>query len=403
MTKRLSLLFLASLSLTTASCNGSNTSAAVGTEKPSEYHVNHHEVVLSASEQQFALIATQALRPSERQDVISVAGRIALADNRTWRVGVLVTGRIEAVYAGLGDYVHKRQVLARLHSHEVHDARAQYETALSEMTRLQAAADLAQRNYDRMQTLLSLKATSILQTEQARQDLVSAQTALKNGRIEVDRERIHLEDNLGIPADRPDADHGDEADLVPVTAPGSGYILKKNVSPGTSVEPSIDLFVIGDLSQVWMLASVRQEHLAELRVGQSVTVTLPGEPGRPFSGKITNLGQAFDPATRVMQVRIVLANPDNRLRPEMLANAEIPVGESKRVLVVPSDALQQIDGQDIVFVRTAADRFTVRPVRTGETTSGQTPILDGLQPGEQVVVRGSFVLKSHLLKSTMEE
>jgi membrane fusion protein, heavy metal efflux system len=130
---------------------------------------------------------------------------------------------------------------------------------------------------------------------------------------------------------------------------------------------------------------------------------LPGEPGRAFSGKITNLGQAFDPATRVMQVRIVLANPDNRLRPEMLANAEIPVGERKRTLLVPSDAIQQINGQDIVFVRTAADRFTVRPVRTGETASAQTPILDGLTPGEQVVVRGSFVLKSHLLKSTMEE
>ena len=103
-----------------------------------------------------------------------------------------------------------------------------------------------------------------------------------------------------------------------------------------------------------------------------------------------------------MQVRIVLANPENRLRPEMLANAEIPVGERQRTLLVPSDAIQQIDGQDIVFVRAAADRFTVRPVRAGETAGRQTPILDGLKPGEQIVVRGSFVLKSHLLKSTME-
>ena len=151
-----------------------------------------------------------------------------------------------------------------------------------------------------------------------------------------------------------------------------------------------------------MLASVRQENLAQLHVAQPATLTLPGDPGRTFPGKVTNLGQEFDPATRVMQVRIVLANPENRLRPEMLANAEIPVGEHKRVLLVPSDAIQQIDGQDIVFVRTSPDRFTVRPVRTGETAGGQTPILDGLQPGEQVVVRGSFVLKSHLLKSTME-
>jgi cobalt-zinc-cadmium efflux system membrane fusion protein len=86
----------------------------------------------------------------------------------------------------------------------------------------------------------------------------------------------------------------------------------------------------------------------------------------------------------------------------MLATAEIPVGERKPAMIVPSDAIQQIDGQDVVFVRTAADRFTVRPVHTGETAGGKTPVLDGLKAGEQIVVRGSFTLKSQLLKSTME-
>src|SRR4029077_18785033 len=164
-----------------------NTSAALSTpQNSSERRTNQYEIVLSAAEQLSGMIATQAARSSDEHDVLPVTGRIALADNRTWRVGVLVEGRIEAVYAGLGDYVRKGQVLARVHSHEVHDARAQYETALSEMNRLQAAAALAQRNYDRSQTLLSLKAASIQQTEQARQELVSAQAALKNGQIEVD-------------------------------------------------------------------------------------------------------------------------------------------------------------------------------------------------------------------------
>jgi cobalt-zinc-cadmium efflux system membrane fusion protein len=72
------------------------------------------------------------------------------------------------------------------------------------------------------------------------------------------------------------------------------------------------------------------------------------------------------------------------------------------MLTIPSDAVQQIDGQDIVFVRTGADRFTVRPVHVGTTVDGRTPVLEGLKDGEQVVVKGSFVLKSHLLKSTME-
>jgi membrane fusion protein, heavy metal efflux system len=90
------------------------------------------------------------------------------------------------------------------------------------------------------------------------------------------------------------------------------------------------------------------------------------------------------------------------LRPQMLADAEIPVGGGKPVLMVSSDAIQQIDGQDVVFVRTSPDRFSVRPVTTGETADGKTPILEGLKPGEQVAVRGSFVLKSQLLKASVE-
>ena len=161
-----------------------------------------------------------------------------------------------------------------MHSHELHDARAQYQTSLSNLNRLQAAAALAQKNYDRMQTLLGLKAASIQQTEQARQDLLNAQTALHDGQIAVDRDRIHLEENLGVPADLPPGGHDENADLIPIVAPGSGYILDKKVTPGSTVEPSTDTFVIGELSQVWMLASVRQENLAGLRVGQPATVTL---------------------------------------------------------------------------------------------------------------------------------
>lgn len=403
MTRRLVLLFVTGLCLSAMSCNGGNSSAVIhASQSSAEPHAGQDEVVLSAAEPLSQMIATQPVSSAEERDTMSVTGRIALADNRTWRVGVLVDGRIEAVYAGLGDYVHKGQVLARMHSHEVHDARAQYETALSDLTRLQAAANLAQRNYDRMQTLLSLKAASIQQTDQARQELVSAQAALKNGQIELQRDRIHLEDNLGISADLPQENRNEDADLVPVRAPGSGFILKKNVSPGATAEPSMDLFVIGDLSEVWMLASVRQENLGELRPGQPATVTLAGRPNQRFSGRIANLGQELDPTTRAMQVRIVLNNSENQLKPEMLATAEIPVGSSKSTLFVPADALQHVGGQDVVFVQTAPDRFAVRSVQVGETERGQVPILEGLKPGEQVVVKGSFLLKSQLLKSTIE-
>jgi len=400
MTKRQVLLILAISCSFVVGCGSSPATAPKAESGGAAPQTKRDEIVLSPAQQVEGGIETQAVALTDRPQTLRVAGRIALADDRIARVGVRTVGLVMAVYAGLGDYVKKGQLLARYHADEVRDTRAQYRTAVAELNRAQAGASLAQRNYERAQTLLGLKAASVQQVEQSRQDLMSAQTAVKAAQIEVDRTRDVLEDDLRVPADPPPGD--ETADEVPVFAPVNGYIIEKNITLGKTVELSTETFVIGDLSQVWMLASVRQENLGELHAGQPATVTLPGDPSRTFSGKVTNLGQEFDPATRVMQVRIALANPDNRLRPEMLASAEIPVGERKPILLVPSDSVQQINGQDVVFVRTAPDHFTVRAVQRDETAGGQTPILDGLKPGEEVVVRGSFVLKSHLLKSTME-
>ena len=380
----------------------SNPKASTEGVAPKEAKASKEEVILSPAQQTEAMIATETAALSQQPDMLSVKGRVTLADDRTWRVGVRTVGSVVAVYAGLGDYIRKGQVLARYHADEVRDSRAQYRAAVSELERAKTAALQAQRNRDRAQRLLDLKAGSQQQVEQAQQDLVTAQAAIRKFQIEVERGRDLLEDDLRVPADPPPNRKDETEDEVPIIAPADGYIIEKNVTPGKTVELSTVTFVIGDLSKVWMLASVRQEDLDKLRVGQPAFVTLPGLEGARFPGRIANLGQQFDPSTRVMQVRIELNNPNNRLRPEMLANAEIPVGARKPALLVPSGALQQVDGQDVVFVRTAPDRFAVRPVRIGETSGGKTPVFEGVQPGDQVATRGTFILKSQLLKSSLE-
>jgi membrane fusion protein, heavy metal efflux system len=393
-----SRLLLACFLLSACSTPRADTENAEGKET----RTNKDEVTLSPDQQAAAMIETHAATISQEPDLLRVKGRIALADDHTWRVGVRTVGLVVAVYAGLGDYVHKGQVLARYHADEVRDSRAQYRAALSELDRAKATAAQAQRNRDRAQRLLELKAGSIQQVELAEQDLMSAQAAIRRAQIEVDRGRDLLEDDLKVPSDPPANRQDETADEVPIIAPGEGYIIEKNVTPGKTVELSTVTFVIGDLSKVWMLASVRQEDLGKLRAGQSALVMLPDQEGLRFPGRVTNLGQEFDASTRVMQVRIELANVNGRLHPEMLANAEIPVGNRKPVLIVLSDAVQQMNGQDVVFVRTAPDQFAVRPVRVGETAEGRTPILEGLKAGDQIVVRGGFILKSQLLKSTLE-
>ena len=389
------LLFILLLS-TAAAC----TRPAPPTAESSGPAAARTEVVLSPTAQAQGQIETQPAATTDEPEVYRVSGHIVLADNRTWRVGVRANGIVVSVRIGAGDFVHKGAVLARYRADELRDSRARYHAAKAELARAQSGATLAERNLERMGTLYELKAASQQQVDEARQDAVAAQSGAGGAQSEVDRLRGLMEDDLHVAAEPKPGD--ENPDDVPILAPADGYILEKNVTLGKAIDTTDDTFVIGDLSQVWMLASVRQEQLGPLRLGQPVRVTVTGVSEQQFEGKITNLGQSLEPQTRTMQVRIVLDNSKNLLRPEMLATAEIPVGGPRTIVIVPSGAVQQMDGQDVVFVRTAPDRFAVRPVQTTTTRNGYTPILEGLKRGDPVVVRGSFILKSQLLRATLE-
>ena len=389
--------FTALASLILIGCGAHKVEAPQSEQKPTRT-----EIILTPAQVSAAMIETQTAALTAEPAMLLAKGRIVLADDHVWRVGLRTPGLVMAVYAGLGDHVNKGQVLARYHADEVREERAHYRAALSELRLAEAAAAQAQRNRDRAQRLLDLKAGSVQQLEQSQQDLAAAQAAVRKAQIEVDRGQDLLEDDLKVTVEPKPASAGEFADDVPILAPESGYVIEKNITPGKAVDLSTQTFVIGDLSKVWMLASVHQEDLGGLRLGAPVIVTLPGDSPQRFPGRITNLGQQFDPETRMMEVRIALDNPRGLLRPEMLVNAGIPLGPGKPALTVPSDAIQEIDNANVVFVLTSPGHFAIRPVRTGETAAGRTPVLEGIQPGEKIVVRGSFLLRSQLLKSAIE-
>ena len=358
------------------------------------------EIVIPVSEHA-GVIESRVIQPGELPDIVRVPGKITLPDNGSWRVGAITSGRIEDVKVSQGDYVHKGEILARMHSHDVHEVKAEYLTAVAERSRLQAAEGVAKKNYERTQRLYDLKAASLEQTELAHQQWIDAQTARQNSETAVQRERAHLEENLGISAAAAEDPSGG-AELIPIRAPASGYVLQKNVTPGTVVAPSNDLFLIGEIKHLWLAASVREEYLGKLKVGQKVSISINGVPDLKAEGRLKNVGEEFDPTTHTMRVRVEFENPKNMFRPEMLAQAEIPIGGTKPALMVPGDAVQQINGQDVIFVRISNDKFAMRPVRIAPQVGTAIPILEGLKPGEQVVVRGSFILKSEMLKSAME-
>lgn len=392
-----SRLFMVAVAMTMiVACGGPPQSTA----DPKSSFAQKGEVTLSAEQQREGGIEVQPVAATDQPESLTVTGRIAFADNRTWRVGVPTDGIVVAAPVGLGDFVRAGQQLASFQAVAVRDARAQYQSARADLASAESAATLAQRNVDRAQKLLELKAGSVVQVEQARQDLAAAQAARQRSQAEVTRLRDLLQRGFHVV---PDAGGDPEiADRAPIIAPASGYVVEKNVTLGRAVRTEDDAFVIGDLSEVWMLASVRQEQLGRLRLGQDAHITVNGLAAS-FPGRISNLGQQLDETTGTMAVRIALKNPNGVLRPGMLGMATIAVGGHQSVVSVPSDALQQVNGEDVVFVRVADDRFVVRPVKIGGTADGRTPILEGLKAGEPLVVRGSFVLKSQLLRASLEE
>ncbi|HWQ56746.1 MAG TPA: efflux RND transporter periplasmic adaptor subunit [Bryobacteraceae bacterium] len=361
-------------------------------------------VVLDTAARKQAGVTLEEARNRSLPQVLRSTARLANDENRTWRVGAITEGRIVQVLASPGDAVSAGQVLARMHSHGIHESRAEYRKAVSELARLKNVEAFSRQVRDRAKRLYEIKAGSLEQLEYAQTELKNAEAAAVNARFEVERTRNHLVEFLGIPADFTDHSapgHDDNADYIPVRSPAAGTVLTRNVTPGTVVTPANDLYVISNLSRLWALAEVAEEHLMKLRPGMPVRIYVQAYGGHPFPGSVGKLGESLDPATRTVKVRVDVPNADGRLKPEMYATAEIELGASDTAVFVPEEATQEVRGQLVVFVRTAEDRFEVRPVQTGRTLDGAVEIVRGLTAGEVVAARGTFILKSEYLKGSL--
>jgi RND family efflux transporter MFP subunit len=164
-----------------------------------------------------------------------------------------------------------------------------------------------------------------------------------------------------------------------------------------------ELFALSDTSSLWMIAAANEADLSKLHPEQPVRISVRAYPGREFTGRILKLGEQLDPDTHTLQVRILVPNQQGLLKPEMYASAAVLESGRRQALFVPEEAIQEVNGVSVVFVRRAGNDFEARTVRTGQHADGGTEILEGLTPGEAVVVGGSFQLKSQMLKSSIQE
>ncbi|MDH4185576.1 MAG: efflux RND transporter periplasmic adaptor subunit, partial [Nitrospira sp.] len=185
---------------------------------------------------------------------------------------------------------------------------------------------------------------------------------------------------------------------IPILAPLSGRIIGRNVTKGEVVETTRHLFTIADLATIWVVASVSEQDFAFIHrnVHEAMTaeVLLTAYPNQPIVGKVTYVGDVLDPDTRTLALRIEMANPDGRLKPEMFATVRIQAPDEPDVIAVPSMAIQRDRGQTVVFVQLNDDEFSRRIVELGDRNGDHVRVMNGLQEGDRVVVDGAYVVKS---------
>ncbi|HEY7391847.1 MAG TPA: efflux RND transporter periplasmic adaptor subunit [Bryobacteraceae bacterium] len=398
------------LSIAFCSCESKNpsaASAAVSNDSPEAPPKSGNElpvITLDAIQQQKGHVVVEPARIEEIAASLRVPGKLSVNDDQTWHVGAIASGSVDNISARVGDSVSAGQALGLIHSHEVHEARAGYQEAITELQRARAEEDYAKQRRDRAQRLLELKAGSRQDLETAEADLRNAQASTKKAQSELEKERAHLE-IFHLPFDEP-ASNGSQPqqeDDIPIVAPALGLVLERKATQGSVVSRGEQLFTITDTSTLWMIAAASELDLSHLSVGQRVRIQVRAYSDREFSGRILKLGEELDPATRTLQVRILVPNEAGRLKPEMYATATLSVPGRRLVMAVPEEAVQEVNGVPVIFIRHAPNEFEARPVKTGQHLEGKTEVLEGLSAGEDVAVQGSFLIKSQILKSTSKD
>lgn len=334
-----------------------STPAVVASGQPSQVRVE--------TPAQFPLVAVV-----ERSSfsTLNVTGQVQPDPSRELPVLSLANGRVTALHVGLGDLVHKGQLVMEVQSPDVATAFDSY---------LKAVADeqLAHTTLTRDTLLYGKGAIAQSQLEVAQNGEIDAVADLKAAEQQL---RI-----LGVSKDHP-------GDTVKVYAPITGVIVSQNTTAagaaGLTVTGASGSLTVADLSHVWVVCDVYENDLAQVRVGEEADVRIDAFPGKVLTGHISDVGAILDPSLRTAKVRIQVPNPSSLLRIGMFATATLRGAKAQDALVVPADAILRLHDRDFVFVPSGSSgSFTRVAVQAGGTLAGDAVIVTGLHEGQQVV------------------
>jgi cobalt-zinc-cadmium efflux system membrane fusion protein len=274
---------------------------------------------------------------------------------------------VQAVYARLGDAVHKGQHLLTVHSDDVTGGYQNYRHAVADEI-------LARAQLERSKDLHQHGAISL-------NDLQVAQDIEDKAVVDVETAAEHLR-LLGNDPAKP-------AKMVDIFAPVSGVITDQQVTSGSTVQAysTPNPFTISDLSRVWVVCDVYENEMNSVRIGDSADITLNAFPGRFFRGTVSNIGSILDPSIRTAKVRIEVPNP-GIMRLGMFARATFHGQTSVMHIIVPASAIMHMHDRDFVFVPAPDNKFRRLEVVSGGLLPEDMKLQEiksGLNPGQQVV------------------
>lgn len=354
------------------------------------------------TDQQLASLTIEAARRDDGLERTGATGQIAVDETRSTPVFLPYSGQVLQVMVENGAHVSTGDVLLRIRTGDIVDARNALFAAEAQRSAASAQLRVAQENAARAEQIYHNAGGALKDLQQARSDLVNAQSAMRTADSSVGAARDKLvvfgktpKEIASLEGARDIAGLHAETNL---RAPRGGVVVTRAVASGQYVTSggSQPAFVIADLSRVWLVAQVAETDAERVQIGDHVAVTTTALPGREFDAVIDNVGAQIDPVTHRLTVRATIANPDGALKPQMFANFTIKTPLAKRVtqggnlVSVPSQAVIHEGDAARVWIYLGHGRAMARDVQTGESHDGRVTILSGLRPGEQIVSAGAL-------------
>jgi len=347
-------------------------------------HSDEETVRLTKKETDEFGIEVAEAGPGVIQVHLSLPGEVVLNADHVAHVVPRVSGIVRKVHYTLGDVVRMGEVMAVLESRELADAKSAFLASHERIV-------LADANFVREEALWEKKISTEKEYLEAKQALAEAQIALRTA-----EQKLHAlgfsEDYLEQLPKLPDVSFT-QYDII---APFNGTVIEKHITFGEVISEDAEVYVIADLSSVWIDISVYQKDLPVIRKGLPVVVST-GHKIPDASGTISYVGPLVGETTRTALARVVLPNPRGHWRPGMYITAGITIDAVEVSVVVPKTSLQTIDGKTSVFIEMKRG-FSPVPVTIGRTNKDKAEVTSGLTPGQWYVTKGAFTLKAQLSK-----